>query len=87
MELQENYAGRAEFEALCDKIKEMGKLNDETLKLEIIIEELYARLYQLDDLGNGTADNRKACVIANAGQMLINCINYLRGTLESIINK
>ncbi len=87
MELQINYAGRAEFEALCDKIKEMGKLNDETLELEIFIEKVYALLYQLDDLGNGTADNRISSQYANAGQMLINCINYLRGTLESISNK
>lgn len=87
MELQDNYAGRAEFEALCQKAHKMGKLNSETLELESVIRELYFRLYQLDNLGNGTTDTRRSSQYGNAGQMLINCIDYLRGTLESITNE
>lgn len=80
-ELQDNYAGRADFEALCDKTKEMGKNHRDTMELQRVMQDMYALLYCLDDLSNGANTDRKGSQYANAGQMLINCLDYMRNIL------
>lgn len=79
--LLDNYAGRAEFEALCEKAKQMHDSTTENLQIEKVMERMYDLLYCLDDLSNNTADYHRSCQYSNAGQMLTNCLDYMRNNI------
>ncbi len=83
--LLQDYAGRAEFEALCAKAQESYKRTSENVQLERVMREMYSLLYCLDDLSNRATDNR-ASQYANAGQMVQNTLEYMLGILNNLQN-
>lgn len=87
--MQSNYANRADFEALCETLKEQYKSTSETIQLEKVMREMYTLLYCIDDLGSGASiyNTKRASQYANAGTKLADCLEYMQGILSEDLQK